>query len=66
MLGDTVEQALTAVGITSERVSKWLGKPCNCPERIEKLNQLHRWAMRVVDGRLLKAREYLEQIVSEE
>jgi hypothetical protein len=66
MLGDTVEQALTTLGITSERVSRWLGHPCNCPERVEKLNRLHRWAVRVVGGRLLNAREYLEQIIGDE
>ena len=43
-LGDQVELALTAVGITQERVQKWLGPVCRCPERKEKLNRLGAWA----------------------
>lgn len=62
-LGDKVEQALSAVGITKERVSKWLGQPCNCTERREKLNALGFWAQRVVTGKLDKAKEYLSQLL---
>jgi len=43
LLGDAISSALSAVGITEERVSKWLGKPCGCGARKEKLNDLHRW-----------------------
>lgn len=49
-LGDNIKKALTAVGITEERVSNWLGAPCNCAERVEKLNQLGNWASRVLSG----------------
>ena len=49
-LGDNVKKALSAVGITEERVSNWLGAPCNCAERVEKLNQLGNWASRVLSG----------------
>jgi hypothetical protein len=45
-LGDAVEKALTKVGITKERVETWLGHPCNCQERKEKLNRLSEWVMR--------------------
>ena len=49
-LGDNIKKALSAVGITEERVSNWLGTPCNCAERVEKLNQLGNWASRVLSG----------------
>lgn len=62
-LGDKVEAALTAIGITSERVTRWLGRPCKCSERREKLNELGRWAKRVADGKLERAKEYLERIL---
>ena len=43
-LGDAVESALTAVGITSERVSAWLGAECGCAARKARLNDLGAWA----------------------
>ena len=50
-LGDVIEKALSAVGVTEERVTKALGRPCGCKERREKLNRLSLWAARVVTGR---------------
>ena len=41
-LGDMVSAGLAAVGITPERVSKVLGRPCGCKERATKLNELGR------------------------
>lgn len=41
--GDQLATALEAVGVTKERVSAWLGKPCGCPERQAKLNRLGAW-----------------------
>jgi len=41
-LGDIVKAGLSAIGITEQRVSKALGKPCGCGARAEKLNQLGR------------------------
>jgi len=41
-LGDMVAAGLSAVGITKERVSKALGKPCGCAKRQQKLNELGR------------------------
>jgi hypothetical protein len=35
-----VEGVLKSVGITEERVSKVLGKPCGCKERKKRLNSL--------------------------
>jgi hypothetical protein len=41
-LGDMVAAGLAAVGITKERVSKAIGKPCGCAKRQEALNALGR------------------------
>ena len=41
-LGDMVAAGLRAVGITPERVSKVLGRPCGCKERAARLNALGR------------------------
>lgn len=41
-LGDIVAAGLAAVGITKERVSAVLGKPCNCGQRQQALNALGR------------------------
>ena len=49
--GDRVEAALKAVGVTPEKVSAWLGRPCNCAERKKRLNALGRWADRVLGRR---------------
>lgn len=49
-LGDQVERALTFVGITKERVSQWVGAPCNCAARQQKLNQLGDWAAKALGG----------------
>lgn len=41
-LGDMVKAGLSALGITEERVSKALGRPCGCGRRREALNALGR------------------------
>lgn len=41
-LGDIVATGLAAVGITKERVTKVLGKPCACAKRQQQLNDLGR------------------------
>jgi hypothetical protein len=41
-LGDMVATGLSAVGVTKERVSKALGRPCGCGKRQAKLNELGR------------------------
>lgn len=66
MLGDRVEQALGCIGIDSERVEKWLGKPCGCAERREKLNQLNAWMIRVLRGAVDDAEAYLNSMLEEE
>lgn len=62
-MGDCIESALATVGVTQERVEWWLGAPCGCEERKQKLNQLGRWAVRVVSGRIDNAAKYLDQIM---
>lgn len=37
-LGDIVKVGLSAIGITEERVSNAIGRPCGCGERAEMLN----------------------------
>lgn len=63
MLGDSLERALTRVGITHDRVENWLGKPCGCVERKEKLNALGAWAARVMSGKTERAHEYLARLM---
>jgi len=64
-LGDVVERALTKVGITKKRVEKWLGRPCGCSKRKERLNQLGAWASRILEGRTNKAKEHLEELIDD-
>ena len=64
-LGDTVSQALSAVGITEERVQAWIGKECGCPERREKLNKLGEWASKTVSGALTNAKQHLVALFSQ-
>jgi hypothetical protein len=67
-LGDLVHRALALVQITPERVEAWLGEPCHCAERQEKLNRLGWWALRVTTGwaRGQRARQSLEGLISQE
>lgn len=62
-LGDRVEAALKIVGITKAKVTSWLGFDCGCEENRERLNQLDRWARRVVGGKIDQAKEFLEKIM---
>jgi hypothetical protein len=41
-LGGMVKAGLSAVGITEQRVSKLIGRPCGCGKRAAKLDQLGR------------------------
>jgi hypothetical protein len=66
-LGDMLESVLTRVGVTKERVTRWLGRPCKCRERQEKLNQLGRWMASLVSGKLEEgeAKGHLERMTEE-
>ena len=65
MLGDKVAQALAMVGANEKSVSKWLGRPCKCKIRQEKLNQLDTWARRVISGKVALAKDYLEDLLNQ-
>jgi len=42
-LGDVVEQMLTSIGITEERIKRWFKvKECGCAKRKRMLNELFR------------------------
>jgi hypothetical protein len=41
-LGDRVAAGLAKIGVTKARVSKLLGRPCKCPKRQRRLNELGR------------------------
>ena len=58
MLGNSIKTVLDAVGITSQRVEKWLGECC-CKERQERLNQLDETCRRFLRGRIEKTRGYI-------
>lgn len=62
-LGDLVKLALTKVGVTEERVERFLGRPCGCAERREKLNMLDRWARMTIHKNLRGARAYFDRLV---
>ncbi len=64
-LGTHIAAALSSVGVTPERVEGWLGEPCNCRERQEKLDQLSRWACRVARGKVDGAFGFLRSIMGE-
>lgn len=64
-LGDEVEKALSIMGITKDRVESWLGEPCNCPERREKLNSLGFWAQRVISGKIRQAKLFLGKLIGD-
>jgi hypothetical protein len=64
MLGDAVESVLEAVGISKQRVQRWLGSCC-CEARKEKLNYLHSWSRQSVIMGLEVARRYINQMLEE-
>lgn len=63
-LGDQVEKALTMIGITSQRVEQWMGRPCGCLKRKEKLNQLSRHVKRILRGEP-DMKQHLEDLITE-
>lgn len=62
-LGNRIESALKLIGIDSALVESWVGVPCGCEERRDKLNQLGFWAARILKGKTERAREYLAGII---
>jgi hypothetical protein len=65
LLGDRIKQALECVGVSEDRVSAFLGRPCRCKERQRKLNALGAWAARVLSGRTEDAKKHLDGVLGE-
>jgi hypothetical protein len=64
-VGDAVSQALDMVGITKERVSAWIGRPCQgCWERQRRLNQLGWLAKKALSGGLDEVKARFEEILN--
>ena len=64
-LGDHLSIALGMIGVTEERVTRWLGVPCGCKERRDKLNALGAWTQRVISGKTDRAEEHLNGLMSQ-
>jgi hypothetical protein len=64
-LGDAIANTLKSFGITPEKVTQWIGRPCGCERRREKLNQLDRWARQFLGGKKEEAEQYLGEIIDE-
>lgn len=62
-LGDAVSAALSKVGVTKDLVERWVGGPCGCAERQEKLNQLGHWLKMVPRLAADRARGFLLGII---
>jgi hypothetical protein len=65
LLGDALAGALAAVGVTEQKVARWLGAPCNCPERRAKLNALDAAVRRAAGGKLKSARDYVLELLKD-
>jgi hypothetical protein len=61
--GDRLAKALDSIGLSSQEIERWLGRPCGCAERQEKLNQLGRWVTRVLAGKTDRAKEWMTDIM---
>lgn len=62
-LGDQISAALSLIGVTEERVTTWVGAPCGCGERREKLNRLSKWAQAAMKSGAEKASEKLAKLL---
>jgi hypothetical protein len=65
MLGTIIERALHLIGIDSDRVSSWLGRPCGCAERKAKLDSLTLWAYNTIRHPLRPNVKYLNTLLEE-
>lgn len=65
-LGDLLEEALSAFGITSERVEALIGRPCGCGERRERLNRFGRWVSRFLSGKQEEPPPEIQQLIAGE
>lgn len=51
LFGTAVSKALAQVGITEDRVSAWLGRPCRCGEYRRRMDKLSLWAAAKLTGK---------------
>ncbi len=65
MISSLLETALAAAGISADRIEWWLGMPCGCRERREKLDAVEAWARRIMGGRIEKAEKYLNDLLDD-
>lgn len=66
LAGDRVRDALKAIGVDEAEISAFLGVPCGCEERRQRLNSLDLWARRVLSGKLSSAKQFLYTLLSGE
>lgn len=64
-LGEFVERALSTLGVTKDRVEQWVGKPCGCRERKQKLDALDKWARQSLAKGGEQAVEYLRRLIKD-
>jgi hypothetical protein len=64
LIGDTIKNVLSAVGITEKRVSSLIGRPCGCGRRAKKLNSLHEKVNNAVSSVVAKAKQILRRPTS--
>jgi len=62
-LGDYVAYALSTIGVTPHRVTRWLKKDCGCKKRQKKLNDIHQWAIDALSGVYSDAKSKLNNIL---
>ena len=65
LLGDHVKNALKKVGISEERVTKWLGRPCGCAKRRQKLNDLDVWVRNILSGQTEGGTKELDEVLGD-
>ena len=66
-MGDMIEKALSSVGITEERVKKYVW--CRCKQRKQRFNEVHQWAEGVVKGlwgSVVEAKKHIEDVLAKE
>jgi hypothetical protein len=64
LIGDTIKNVLSAVGITEKRVSSLIGRPCGCGRRAKKLNAIHEKVNNAVSSVVAKAKQILRRPTS--
>lgn len=64
MIGTALHDALAAVGVTQQRVERWLGQCC-CAERRRKLDALGNWAAKALKTKVELARGYLTALLED-